>query len=105
MCSSILKYLFNAQSYARLVTALGSNLSSLSDSAVAPYADNYFEFDSSQRVTKEIVQGQGCSSCSGGQGTYLFAYSTSAFAPKYYPSPRLVSFRLKSKRICTGDNP
>ncbi len=36
-----LKYVFNPQSYARLVAALGTNLSSLTDTQVSPYADNY----------------------------------------------------------------
>ncbi|HEV2946859.1 MAG TPA: hypothetical protein VGX70_05755, partial [Gemmataceae bacterium] len=79
-----LKYVFNAQSYARLVAALGTNVGSLSDTQVAPYADNYFEFDSGQRVTKETVQGEGCSSCSGGQGTYTYSYTTSSFTPNAY---------------------
>ncbi len=78
-----LKYVINPQSYARLVAALGTNLSSLTDTQVAPYADNYFEFDAGQRVTKEIVQGQGCSGCSGGQGTYLFSYFASSNANGY----------------------
>ena len=33
---------------------------------MAAYADNYFEYDSSQRVTKEVAQGEGCSVCTGG---------------------------------------
>jgi RHS repeat-associated protein len=78
-----LKYVFNADSYARLVAALGTSIDTLTDTQVAPYADNYFEYDSSKRVTKEIVQGLGCSSCSGGQGTYLFAYSSSSFTSDY----------------------
>jgi hypothetical protein len=78
-----LKYVFNAQSYARLVAALGTNLSSLTDTQVAPYADDFFQFDSSQRVTEEIVQGLGCSSCSGGDGTFTFAYTTSTFGNGY----------------------
>lgn len=78
-----LKYVFNPQSYARLVAALGTNLSSLTDAQVAPYADNYFTYDSSKRVTEEIAQGLGCSSCSGGDGTFLFSYTTSTFSNGY----------------------
>jgi RHS repeat-associated protein len=74
-----LKYLFNPDSYARLVAALGTNIDSLTDTQVAPYADNYYEYDSGQRVTKEIVQGVGCSSCSGGLGTFTFSYANSSF--------------------------
>jgi YD repeat-containing protein len=78
-----LKYVFNAQSYARLVAALGTNLSNLTDMQVSPYANNYFTYDSSQRVTEEIVQGLGCSSCGGGLGTFTFAYSTSTNSSGY----------------------
>jgi hypothetical protein len=76
-----LKYVFNTQSYARLVAALGNSLSGLTDSQVAPYADNYFQYDSSQRVTKEVAQGLGCSACSGGLGTFTYAYTSSSNAP------------------------
>jgi hypothetical protein len=73
-----MKYVFNQQSYARLVAALGSNVGSLTDAQVAPYADNYFEYDAtSHAVTKEVAQGEGCSSCTGGLGTFTFAYTQS----------------------------
>jgi RHS repeat-associated protein len=70
-----LKYAFNPQSYARLVAAVGDPTTA-SDTAVAPYADNYFEYDSQQRVTREVVQGAG-SSASGGLGNYTYSYVTS----------------------------
>ncbi len=72
-----LKYQFNPESYARLVAAVG-NPTTASDSAVAPYADQYYEYDSNLRVSKTVVQGAGCS-CSGstGQGAFTYAYSTS----------------------------
>ena len=40
------------------------------------YADQYYEYDALQRVTKTIVQGAGCS-CSGstGTGTYMYGYA------------------------------
>ena len=44
--SALLKYFFKPVSYDRLVQAVGNPLTA-SDSAVAPYADAYFEFDSS----------------------------------------------------------
>jgi RHS repeat-associated protein len=78
-----LRYLFGPQSYARLVAALGTNVSSLTDAQVAPYADLYLEYDAVQEVTKETVQGAGCSSCSGGLGTYTFAFTTSSFPDGY----------------------
>jgi hypothetical protein len=64
-----LKYVFNPQSYARLTAALGTNLSSLTDAQVAPYADNAFQYDSQQRVTQEVVVGVGDSQTGGGLGT------------------------------------
>ncbi len=70
-----LKYLFNADSYARLVAALGTNIDSLTDTQVAPYADNYFEYDSSKRVTKEVTQG--------GLFTHLYGYTGSSFTNGY----------------------
>jgi RHS repeat-associated protein len=71
-----LKYYFSTDSYARLVAAVGNPLTA-TDSQVAPYADNYFQYDSQQRVSEAVVQGQGCSSCSGGLGTYTYSYTTS----------------------------
>ncbi|HEV3447791.1 MAG TPA: DUF4214 domain-containing protein [Gemmataceae bacterium] len=73
-----LKYYFDPASYARLVAALGSNVGSLTDTQVASYASNAFQYDlTAHRVTQEVVQGAGCSSCSGGFGTYTFSYGTS----------------------------
>jgi RHS repeat-associated protein len=78
-----LKYAFGPDSYARLVAALGSGVDSLTDAQVAPYADDYYQYDSSHRVTQAVVQGAGCSSCSGGQGTYAYAYTTSTNSPGF----------------------
>src|SRR5439155_4923443 len=61
-----LKYSFSPQSYARLAAAV-PNPFTATDAAVAVYSDDYFQYDANQRVTEAIVQGQGCSSCSGGQ--------------------------------------
>jgi YD repeat-containing protein len=78
-----LKYVFNPDSYLRLATALGTNLSSLTDAQVAPYADNAFQYDSLKRVTQEVVQGAGSSTSSGGLGTYTFSYTTSSNTPGF----------------------
>ena len=69
-----LKMEFGSDSYARL-TAAGLTLAS-SDADLLPYADQYFQYDSQQRITEHIVQGEGCSACTGGAGTYTYAYST-----------------------------
>jgi RHS repeat-associated protein len=78
-----LKYLFEPQSYARLVAAVGNPLTA-TDAQVAPYAEDYFEYDSMRRVTKAVVQGTGCSSCGGtGQGTFTYSYTLSGFSAGY----------------------
>ena len=71
-----LKYAFSPASYARLVAAVGDPTTA-SDASVSPYADNYFEYDGSHRVVTEIVQGLGCTACSGGLGTYTYTYTAS----------------------------
>jgi hypothetical protein len=78
-----LKYIFNPQDYSRAMAA-GVDPTSASDAAVAPFASNYFEYDSGHRVTKEVAQGAGCS-CSGasGQGTFTYAYTTSTNTSDY----------------------
>jgi len=73
-----LKYYFSASSYARLTAALGTGVDALTDTQVSRFADKYYQFDSQQRVTQEVSQGDGCSSCSGGLGTFTYAYTTSA---------------------------
>src|SRR5579883_2482437 len=78
-----LEYVFNPASYAGLTAALGTDLGSLSDAQVAPYADNYFQYDSQQRVTQEVAAGAGDSQTSGGLGTYTFSYTASSNAPGY----------------------
>jgi hypothetical protein len=81
--AAVINYFFSPQSYARLVAALGSNVDSLTDAQVAPYADVHFQYDQVNRVTTSVVQGAGCTSCGSGQGTYSYAYQTSDFANGY----------------------
>ena len=71
-----LKYFFSATSFARLAAAVPDPLTA-SDSEVAPYADDYFEYDAQQRVTKAIVQGAGSSGADGDLGTFTYSYTTS----------------------------
>jgi hypothetical protein len=78
-----LEYVFNPDSYLRLTAALGTNLASLTDAQVAPYADNCFQYDSQQRVTQETVQGAGDSQTGGGLGTYTFSYTASNNTPGF----------------------
>ncbi|MCI0684777.1 MAG: hypothetical protein L0Y71_21985, partial [Gemmataceae bacterium] len=74
-----LKYAFSPASFGRLAAAFADPFAA-SDSQVAPYADLYLEYNDAKLVTKEIVQGDGCSACSGGLGTYTFSYAVSGFA-------------------------
>ncbi|MCI0361774.1 MAG: hypothetical protein L0211_25085, partial [Planctomycetaceae bacterium] len=69
-----LKYVLYPESYARFSLEVGDPLTA-TNTALAPYADHYFEYDSYLKVTKEIAQGAGCSACSGGQGTFTYAYA------------------------------
>ncbi len=73
-----LKYAFGPAAYARLVADLGTGVGALTDAQVAPYADTYLEYDALYRVTKRVAAGAGCSACSGGQGTYTYAYAQRA---------------------------
>jgi RHS repeat-associated protein len=78
-----LKYYFSPQSYARLAADISNPLTA-TDAQVAPYADDYFEFDPyTQRVTKAVVQGAGCSVCTGGQGTFTYSYTISSNSSWY----------------------
>jgi RHS repeat-associated protein len=52
-----------------------------SDTQALAYAANYFEYDSSDRVTKEIAQGAGCTTCTGGFGTFNFLYAENTASP------------------------
>src|SRR5262249_40566687 len=58
----------------------GTTVNDLADGEIGPYADDYFEYDSEQRVAKEIVQGTG-SSAGGGRGTYTIGYTVRSNPP------------------------
>ncbi len=74
-----LKYLIEGSLYDQFVAAVGDP-DAATDAQLAQYAGMYFEFDSSQRVTREIVSAAGCSVCSSGQGEFAFAYATNPSA-------------------------
>ncbi len=77
-----LKYALEGQDYADMVNA-GLDPAAASDGVLAGYASNYYEYDTQHRVTLTTVQGSGCSSCTGGQGTYTYAYTDSANTPGF----------------------
>jgi hypothetical protein len=80
-----LKYYFDAASYARL-KAVYSDPTTATDTQAAPYAQRYFEFDSTNRVTKAVIQGAGSSSTAGGLGTYTFSYTATTNGGSGYNS-------------------
>jgi RHS repeat-associated protein len=57
--SHMLKYVLNPDSYQRLVAAFpaATNVDDLTDVQLAPFADHYFEYDDSLRVTTEAIHG------------------------------------------------
>jgi RHS repeat-associated protein len=73
--ASMLQYALNADAVRR-ATAAGLDPLTASNAAITPFATNYLEYDAWNRVTRNDVQGAGCSSCSGGIGTFSFAYAT-----------------------------
>lgn len=69
-----LKMKFGPEAY-RLMLNAGINVDTASDATVKPYADNYFEYDGSQRVTLE--SSAVCAGCPGGGTTSdSFAYTS-----------------------------
>ncbi|MFM7518996.1 MAG: hypothetical protein ACKO9B_00845, partial [Planctomycetota bacterium] len=74
-----LKFAFDAASQKRLAAAV-PGFRTASDAAIAPYASDYYEYDSQQRVVRHDRQGVGCSACTGGIGTYAFSYATNPVA-------------------------
>jgi hypothetical protein len=95
-----LKYAFGAVSYGRLLAAF-PNPDSATDAHVAPFADLYQEYDSVQRVSKQVVQGAGCSTCTGRLGSFTMSYTTSPFAPGYnsWMTRTLVTLPDNNQRI------
>jgi RHS repeat-associated protein len=77
-----LKYVFGPDSLERLKAAFPTTWQTASDADVAPYADLSLTWNGT-RVGTAVVQGKGCSACSGGLGTYTYSYTTSGFADGY----------------------
>jgi RHS repeat-associated protein len=73
-----LKYYVTPESYDRLKAAVGDPQAA-SDAQVAQYADDYYRYDSQQRVTRVDAQGAGAA----GPGTYTYTYSTSSIPDGY----------------------
>ena len=71
---SLLQYMFDSEAVRR-VTAAGLDIATAARALVAPFATSYLEYDSQNRVTRHDVQGAGCSSCTGGIGSFSYAYA------------------------------
>lgn len=69
-----LKYILEEASYARMLADSYDPLTA-NNAQVALYADNYFEYDGQQRVTKEIVYG--------GSQEFAFSYTPSSNSNDY----------------------
>jgi len=79
-----LKMVFGPDAYSRLrLNGIDPTANDLSDSSLEPYANNVFEYDGYDRVTKEVAQGAGCTCTSGslGQGTFTFQYFFNSYTP------------------------
>jgi RHS repeat-associated protein len=72
---SLIEYTFDTEAVRR-ATAAGINLATASNSAAAPFATDFFAYDAQNRVIRHDVQGAGCSSCTGGIGTFTYSYAT-----------------------------
>jgi RHS repeat-associated protein len=88
-----LKYAFAGHAFDRLFSGYSTGYAGASDSQVAPYADHYFEYDSIQRVTKEVIKGDGSSTATVNRGTGAFTYVYSMMSANA-PGPN--SWRYKT---------
>jgi len=75
-----LKMILTPKSYAQATLALGAISDTTTDANLSVYADQYYKYDGSKRVTQLVQQGLSCSVCSGsGLGTFGYTYTTSGF--------------------------
>src|SRR5262249_20078002 len=82
------------------LAALSSSPLYATDAQVAPYADNYFEYDVARRVSLERMQAAGSSSSPApGLGTFTFSYTTSSNADGYN------SWKYKTVETLTDNTP
>jgi RHS repeat-associated protein len=77
--ASLLQYALDSEASRRAIAA-GLDLLTAANTAIAPFATAYLEYDAQNRVTRQDIQGAGCSSCTGGIGTFAYAYATNAAA-------------------------
>ncbi|MFM7732670.1 MAG: hypothetical protein ACKO6F_04250, partial [Cyanobium sp.] len=70
---SLLAYVLDDDSQRRLAAA-GLDRNTVSNSQLAPYAMDFFAYDSQNRVNRHDQQGTGCTTCTGGIGTTTTSY-------------------------------
>jgi RHS repeat-associated protein len=78
--ASRLQYSLDAEAVRRATDA-GINVSTAANTVIAPFATSYLEYDAQDRVIRQDIQGAGCSSCTGGIGTFAYTYATNPAAP------------------------
>jgi RHS repeat-associated protein len=81
--NSALKYSFDFESFQRLRSNIAS-IDLATDAQIAPYAKEYFRYDTSRRIVRHDVQGAGCTVCTGGIGTNTFNYESRDAVPGDY---------------------
>ena len=93
-----LKYVFSSQSYAKLVASLpsGTTIDEATDAEMQPYADDYIQYNADHQVSQISIQGQGCSSCGGGIGTYQYTYANNGYDSTYGLGDALPDFNAWS---------
>jgi len=72
----------------RLAAAYGVTIAtadSLTDAQLAEYATKVYQYDTVGRVQSVVAQGDGCSACTGGRGTFTYAYGRNPNRPYYDP--------------------
>ena len=72
-----LEYMFSNDSYDRLVDAVGGDPNdafTASSVDVAPYADEFLQYNTQHQVAQIVTNEPACSVCSQGQGTFTYEY-------------------------------
>ncbi|GEM_PF-1420690 len=94
-----LKFILNAEAYQRAAVALGAPPEDATDAQLEPYADYYFEYDSSQRVSKERRFGAGAGSVS---STYTYTVRGGAEQTSYNEwQTKTVETKVESGKVIT----
>ncbi|MEM8875272.1 MAG: RHS repeat-associated core domain-containing protein [Planctomycetota bacterium] len=83
-----LKFVVSPTSYERADAGISGGILAASDAALDDYADAYFEYTDVDagagedwRVSEHVRQGEGCSVCTGGLGSFTFGYADSSNSP------------------------